>query len=110
MPEKRKDWTKIEVKTIKENLGFISICFIVILAMIIISWVVIANLLNTQNDNSGITVEPAIQEKNITNITEIKQSNESLLIDSYGKLVFNLLPIILGLFVLFRLLGWNRDD
>jgi hypothetical protein len=63
MPEKRKDWTKVDVKTIKENwskiLPFSLIILFIILPLIFIGYITWSNMQNTHapDANSGITTD-----------------------------------------------------
>jgi hypothetical protein len=66
---KRKDWTKVEVETIKENLPKILLVILLVLPLILIGYLGWIGLSNAENANSGITVENKNYETT-PNITE----------------------------------------
>jgi len=105
--EKRKDWTKIEVETIKRYMPKIILGFIIIIPLIYIvcwGWINLANI--NQDANSGITIEHRSYEKNITNITEEKnigiETQEEINANT-SKLLINSLPFLLFVFISFKI-------
>jgi len=109
--KKRKDWTKIEVETIKRNMPRIISGFIIIISLILsltymlyLGWINLTNI--NQDANSGITIEHKNYEKNITNITEEKNIGIETQIDDYpyiSNILFSLLPFIIISYMILKI-------
>jgi hypothetical protein len=123
MPEKRKDWTKVDVKTIKENWSKILLFLVIILPIIFIGYGAVRSNLSTfmthptpiswsgmQNAhapdaNSGVTTDTKTYGVHIENKTSEANKTGTVSDTDFSnttdllKLIFNWLPLLLGLCV-----------
>lgn len=114
--EKRKDWTKVDVKTIRKYLPKILLLFVIILLPIYIGYLLWANSPTTnQNVNSGVTTETKTYGVHIENKTsEANKTGTVSYIDFNNttdlfKLFINWFPLIFGLYFLVRVFGFLMD-
>ena len=109
--KKRKDWTKVDVKTIKKHLPKILLFFVLFLPLLYIMGLFLANMQNNApNANSGITVENKTYYTNIPNITEAKDASEKVTIPTdLVKSMFICFPIFIGIFFILKLFMCSRE-
>ena len=115
---KRKDWTKVDVKDIKEHLPKILLLILIILPIAYIGYLGWLGLLhtNTPDANSGVTTETKIYNANIGNktlapnktgtVSDADFSNPTDLILTAIKWF----PIIFGLYLAVKVFGFLRDN
>lgn len=117
--KKRRDWTKVDVKDVKEHLPKILLFLVIILPLIYIgylSWINIQNA-NIPNVNSGVTTETKIYNADIGNKTLIPNKTgtvsdtDSNSLTDLVKLMISWFPMILVFYLLVKVLGflWDRD-
>ena len=137
--EKRKDWTKVDVKTIKENWSKILLFSLIILPLIFIGYIAWSNMQNIHapDANSGITTDTktygvhtenktleanktgTVSDTDFSNTTDLLKLIFNWLSLLLGlcvaittdllKLIFNWLPLLLGLCVAIEFIGWIMD-
>jgi len=116
--KKRRDWTKVDIKDIKEHLPKILLLILIILPIAYIGYLGWLGLLhtNTPDANSGVTTETKIYNANIGNktlapnktgtVSDADFSNPTDLILTAIKWF----PIIFGLYLAVKVFGFLRDN
>lgn len=116
--KKRRDWTKVDVKDIKEHLPKILLVFVIILPLIYIGYIGWLGLLhtNTPDVNSGVTTDTKTYNANIGNKTlapnktgTVSDTDSSNTTDLF-KLFINWFPLLFGLYLAVKVFGFLRDN
>lgn len=114
--EKRKDWTKVDVKTIRKYLPKILLLFVIILLPIYIGYLLWANSPTTnQNVNSGVTTETktyGVHNENktleVNKTGTISDTDFSNPIDLF-KLFISWLLLLFVMFIAIKFISWTSD-
>jgi hypothetical protein len=111
----RKDWTKIEIETIKRYLPKILLFFVIILPLIYIGYVAWINM-NIPNANSGVTVDATtygVHNKTINqtiNGTVSDSDIDTSSVTDFLKYIISWFPVMFGLFLILQVFSWINKD
>jgi hypothetical protein len=117
MAEKKvgKDWTKIEIETVKQYLPKILLFFVIILPLIYIGYVAWINM-NIPDVNSGVTVDTKTYVSPIENKTNNQPSTVSDApstvsdaFESYDSLLYQVISLLISLlpFMFIVVIAWK---